>query len=297
MNTPKFRIGADLSRTLAASRPVVPAASTAPATPARTGSTNAQLRDAFFQQSGMPIHLRRGPIQRMPLKAAKTNRSSPRRGLGRASGHADEPDFELPVEDEGAEQALRQLPVGFRSRQENDGDRQEGEREERRFDKLFSMAVPLPQGMGAAATASTSATGTIALGSRAQGLKKAAAAAPAPLPELRSMRDVLQLIQSTAVSDPSGASVPLLLRRINAAVLQNKISLPKIGKVAEAREMLIEVFGKGHQGLEPLSSTQRSLHAMLPLWLINLGRERTPLQQTHAAARLSLPRLYPGAMD
>lgn len=289
MSGPKFPSSFDFTRSLAANQPT--ASTPAPAaTPTRGGSTadNAELKAAFFQQSGIPIHMRRGPIQRMPLRAPKPNRPRVPRAAGGVSNHDEESDFDIPDSEILAESRLKFHSVELRSGQEGErGDQQDGDRDESRLQKFFSMSEPSVQ---ASKTGSTAAAN--AAGSRTNGLKKLEAVTLAPLPEMHSLRDVLQLIRSTSIADPSGKSLPMLLRRINAAVLQDKVSLPKITKAAEAREMLIDIFGKGHQGPSALSPTQRSLHAMLPLWLINLGRQRTPTQQTHAAARLSLPRIH-----
>ncbi len=290
MNGPKFRSGVDFARTLAATQP----AATTPAstaTPARSSAThNAHLKEAFFQQSGMSIQMRRGPIQRMPLRPAKTSRSGAARGPGRTNQLSDEPDFELPDSEVPSEEAQVRRPSSFRYDKENNDGKQDGsDRDERRLQKVFSLSTSKAQASASAATGS--------IGARAHGLKKPEAIVLPPLLEIKSLHDVLHLIQSTSQADPSGKSVPLLLRRINAAVLQNKISLPKIDRIADVREMLIEIFGKGHQSPTALSPNQRSLHAMLPLWLLNLGRQRTLAQQTHAAARLSLPLVRSSPMD
>ena len=293
MSGPKFRSGVDFARALATTLPSATATASATAS-ARSGGTtsHAQLKEAFFQQSGMSLQMRRGPIQRMPLRPAKAGRSGTARGPGRVGNQSDEPDFDLPADEIPADHALKNLPVEFRSRQEsNSGNQEGGDRDERRLQKLFSMS-PI-QASATAATGVVAATGDVA--ARARALKKADAITLAPLPDIRSLRDVLQLIQSTGMADPTGKSVPVLLRRINAAVLQNKITIPRVDKIADARELLIEIFGKGHQGAVALSPTQRSMHAMLPLWLLNLGRERTLTQQTQAAARLSLPRTHSNA--
>lgn len=229
----------------------------------------------------------------MPLRPAKPNRPTKKKsGPGPVGGQSDEPDFESSSADVQAEEELSRSVSSFRYDKENNDDKGDGnDRDERRLKKVFSMATSETKG------SPTAGVNARAFGSRTQGLNKPDKTVQAPLPDIRSMRDMLHLIQSSSVADPSGKSLPLLLRRINAAVLQNKISLPRIDKISDAREMLIEIFGKGHQGTTPLTSTQRSLHAMLPLWLLNLGRERTPTQQMHAAARLSLPRMHYHATD
>ena len=295
MSSPKFPGSSDFARTAAAYTVATPA-STSPTAPSSTASSargsgatdNAQLKAAFFEQSGMHVHIRKGPIPRMPLRAAKPNRPRVARGAGQVGSQGDEPDLDTPDDEVKPEQGLKRIPAGFESRDDSEGRHKQegGDRDERRLRRLFSMAAaPLAP---TASAGTTIGAGTIT--ARARGLNPPAAVTVAPLPELHSLRDVLHLIQSTSLADPSGKSVPLLLRRINAAVLQNKIDLPKIAKVADARELLIDIFGKGHHAPAPLSATQRSLHAMLPLWLLNLGRQRTPTQQIHAAARLSLPR-------
>ena len=289
MSSPKFPGGSDFVRT-AAVYPVSALASTSSSTAssARSGGStdNAQLKAAFFEQSGIHVHIRKGPIPRMPLRAAKPNRLRVARGAGRVGSHEDEPDSDIPDDEVAAEEGLKRIPAGFESRDDSEGRHKQdgGDRDERRLKKLFSMAAAPSVPTGSV----TIGAGTIT--ARARSLNPSPAVTLAPLPELHSLRDVLHLIQSTSLADPSGKSVPLLLRRINAAVLQNKIDLPKISKVADTRELLIDIFGKGHQNPSTLSASQRSLHAMLPLWLLNLGRQRTPTQQSHAAARLSLPR-------
>ena len=233
----------------------------------------------------MPIHLRRGPVQRMALRAPKPNRPRTPKATGSVGNHDDEPTFDIPDYEVAAQNPLNFRPAELRSKQEGDGgDHGGGDRDKSRFQKLFSMSEPptLESAGGAGAAAG-------ARGSRAQSLNRSVALAPAPLPELHSLRDVLSLIHSTNLTDPSCKSAELLQRKISAAVMDNKISLPKIRRLEDVSELLVDVFGKGHQGSTPLSTSQINFHLRLPVWLLNLGRQRTPLQQTHAGARQSLP--------
>ena len=288
MNSSKFPNGSDLARSLAASM----AAAQATAAPAHNDGSadSAHPKETFSQQSGIPFHMRQGRIQRMPLQPAKANRPRVPRNIGRINNHEDEPQFDMPVDVLPAVPSSRDIPLDLRSRQ--DGERQEpesGDRSKRNLKGLFSMSMPSIQ------RSATGANGTKAAGkpaTAAESLKKTDAIGLAPLPELHSLNDVLRLIHAACKADPSAKSVEALQRQINAAVLQNKITLPKIARIEDARALLVEIFGKGHQGPTELSSTLRGLHITRPVWLLNLGRARTPTHKAHAAARVSSQRMF-----
>ena len=108
------------------------------------------------------------------------------------------------------------------------------------------------------------------------------------IPPMQSMSEVVKFLHTCTQTDPSGKSLSLVLRRIGAAVLRNEIKLPIVNKVADARNVLIEIFGAGYKGTDAMPASLRSFHQIFPLWLVNLSKTRTAAQQSAAAARTEL---------
>lgn len=263
--------------------PAAPAASgtagTSGATPAHEHHHHAHFKGALFEHGGHGGPMRRGPTPRMPLRSP-----AGKRGAGRArpaaGGAIDEGEAEHSEETHVPDE-VRLLQVRIQPQSEQDGSQDEsneGRRDEKRFERIFQRAPVFGKLNEGALHAVKDAGKSLAL--------------PPDrvlLPPLHSLEDVMRFIHAATQTDPGGKSIAVLLRRINAAVLRNEIKLPIVTRVSEARAALIDAFGTGHDGRKMAGESLRSVHAMLPLWLINLSKRRTALQQTHAAARLSIP--------
>lgn len=252
---------------------------TSPGTPAGQKSNHqgvTHFRGAFFQQGGLANLPRRGPTPRMPLKSANATKrasSSGRKKNDYVAGDADG-DFSS-LDGLESEHDSGYVDLHFNTSQDRDESSQnEGDREHRRFNRMFEMAPT------AIENKSSSIRTTI---NRVQERREAT-----PLPPMTSLADLVGFIHTSVKSDPSGKSLGLLLRRLNAAVMRNEIPLPTTAKIADVRQTLIDIFGVGHN-VESTSPSMQNIYRILPLWLMNLGRKRTAMQQCQAAARLTVP--------
>jgi hypothetical protein len=233
---------------------------------------------ALFQQGRLAGQFKRGPIARMPLKGAKSNAKGAK-GKGSKSRHissSEEGEIESASHEVSSDDLeISQVPVlfGTDGDGENDHSDDRGDGEKKRFERFIQMPALTAVDQGSEkSTSSSKATQAVAL---------------KPLPPMNSLKEVVKFIQSSVQSNPTNNSMAQTLRQINAAVLRNEISLPKITKVSDARNILIEIFGKGH-GPDSAQASLRGIYAMLPLWLVNLSKRRTVGGQKQAAARLSL---------
>lgn len=239
----------------------------------------AQFQGASFQYGGASTQMRRGPTVRMPLQRARTKKKGISKSASGAHHGGDEDgDFAVSQNNGAGEKApLSRLQSQFHSGEDGDNESDQEQRDEqRRFDKLFAVSAYRVDSFTKSALQPSLTT-------------KRVVAVPTPLPQMNSLPEVLKFIHGAMQSNPSGKSVNELLRRIAAAVHRGEIKLPRENKIAAARPLLVEIFGEGYQGKEALSESAKSLYTMLPLWLINLSRQRTDIQRIRAAARLSLP--------
>lgn len=238
--------------------------------------SHGHFNGAMFQQCALSVLMRRGPIPRMPLR----NAGSGKRGVGprRPRGGESLSEVELERDDDflAEDPNTNNFTVHFHSFQgSGDQESNSGRDQERRFAGLFQM--PSRQLNDVVPKKESFTTP----GSRP------VARATAQLPPMQSLDDVAKFVKGAIDQDPSGRSVPHILRTINAAMLRQEINLPAITKVADAREVLVDIFGSGHADRKDLSQSMRNLYLMLPLWLVNLGRQRTNDQRIQAAARVS----------
>lgn len=248
--------------------------------PASHRTAHGNFKGALFEYSTLNILMRRGPTGRMPLRNAGSGKRNvgakgPRRGVA-----VTEVDF-MQNEDEHVieESAFDKLSVRFKSFQnEDDQNSSGGTGDERRFERLFQM--PSNDTVGIDSNKAAFATPQA----------RQSAVAATPLPTMKTLGDVVKFIHACVDKDPSGKSVSQILRRINAAILRQEINLPVITKVADARNVLIEVFGVGNLARDGLNPSLRNVYLMLPLWLVNLGRQRTSEQRVQAAGRVSSQR-------
>ena len=262
--------------------PVAPvAASTQVAAVPGTGghSHGTHFNGALFRQQGQQASLRRGPTVRMPLRSVTGKRATVRSRNSTSIGlDAEEDESSTEI---AAPEGLQPLAPGILPQSDcddNDSGSQDGQRDERRFERQFQMA--------ARADIHEAADGRLHAPALSLGTMPA-------LPRMESLAQVVQFVHASTRHDPSGKSLAMILRQINAAVLRDEIKLPVITKVAEARAVLIDVFGQGASG--EVAASLQSVQAMLPLWLINLSRRRTALQQSKALAILCVPRHFPMA--
>ncbi len=252
-----------------------------PALRQATHGHHGHFKGALFRHGELSIPMRRGPIGRMPLRNAGSKRSVKAKRTPRAQDVEDH-DFlqdqdqdQYRIEESSAEQLARRFK-SFQSKQEEESGR-EGSGE-RRFARMFDMR------------ASTAVDGVERKTGISTEQAKHAALANVPLPSMASLGDVVKFVHACVEKDPTGKSVPHVMRRINAAVLRKEIDVPVVTKIADARRVLIDIFGVGHLSKDSASPSMRNIHLMLPLWLINLGRQRTNEQRLQAAARLSSQR-------
>ncbi|MBC7500348.1 MAG: hypothetical protein H7315_07610 [Herminiimonas sp.] len=250
--------------------------------PAMSGQHHARhFRGALFRQGPLAPLMRRGPTARVPLRSPAAKRSPARRGPKRGPS-IEEGESEIAFDDVTVEETSLSPATRIAQQSEQDGSEDHSEqerRDEKRIGRLFQMVESAPV-----------ATRDGSLAHEAQRVESRERAA---LPPMQSLDSVVTFIHASTQSDPSGRSLALLLRQINAAVLRDEIKLPVVSSVAEARAVLIDVFGKGHSGIEALSGSRRSIQAMLPLWLVNLSKRRTNLERAQAAAIVSVPRHLP----
>jgi hypothetical protein len=240
-----------------------------------------QFRGALFRQGPQTPPMRRGPTPRMPLRSPAAKRSSARRGPKRGPS-IEEGENELSHDESIFEDVTVSTAARIAEQSEQDGSEDHSDqerRDEKRIGRLFQMVESSPV--------------ALAGGNPDAVARSAAAKERTPLPPMQSLDAVVAFIHASTESDPSGQSLALLLRQINAAVLRDEIKLPVVNGVAEARAALISVFGKGYAGIEALSGSRRSIQAMLPLWLVNLSKRRTSLERAQAAAIVSVPRHLP----
>lgn len=228
--------------------------------------------DAPVPPGGEVAH-HRPRSKNLPLASQKKKQRSAARSTGSNALAGDDANFSLPENERAREQVgLAPVEINFEGRK--DGDQSDGQsRDEKRFQNIFS----LPALRSGKFTASSSAAA------------KARAVAATPLPPMQSLTEVLKFLHNTLQSDPSGTLARDMMRKISQSVLRNEMTLQTVRKATEARSLLVEAFGKGYQGSEPLSPLVRKLHLMLPIWLLNLGKTRTAPGRLQAAARLSLP--------
>lgn len=236
------------------------------------------FKGALFQHGALSILMRRGPIGRMPLRNAGKRSGAPNRT--RSNQDVQDVGFLLDGDDHLLEEsAADRLALRFKSFQEHDEQGPSDDRGgERRFARMFQM--PATQSSAIASGKSGTATHDAAQ----------AALVAVPLPSMSSLRDVVSFIHTCTLKDPTGKSISQILRRVNAAVLRKEIDVPVITKFADARDVLIEIFGVAQMSKESANPSMRSLHLQLPLWLVNLGRHRTSEQRVEAAARVSSQR-------
>ncbi|MES2831687.1 MAG: hypothetical protein V4695_06820 [Pseudomonadota bacterium] len=212
----------------------------------------------------------RSSSRRLPIAGQKKR---PAAGSAGNVSAGDDPDVSLSGGGRTQERsALAPIEISL---QRNDGDGQSDSqpRDEKRFQNIF--ALPPRSGKFTASNAAAA---------------KAQVAAATPLPPMQSLTEVVKFLHGTLQSDPSGLSARAMMKKISQAVLRNEISLQTLRKSPEARSLLVEAFGKGYKGSEPLSPLVKKLHVMLPIWLLSLGKTRTGPGRLQAAARLSLPR-------
>ena len=217
----------------------------------------------------------------IPLRSAGPKRRKGAKSVGSAAGDDDhESGFESNEIDRDLDSTVKvQAHAETRDGDTGSGEqRHDGRGERRRFDKLIRLT---PRSADTASDDRTRRSGNVAL-----------RLADPPLPPMKTMHDVISFIHAATLADPSGQSLGATLRKINAAVLSKRIDIARVNKVSDTREAMIAVFGTGHAGNAASAPILRSIHAMLPLWLINLGRQRTDTQQTHAAARMTVPRRF-----
>lgn len=247
--------------------------------PALRHASHGHFKGALFRHGGLHILMRRGPIGRMPLRNAGTKRAGkPARTSGAQT--VEDLDFleeedQFLIEESSAETLARRFK-SFQSKQEEQSGREGSS--ERGFARMFDMP-PLGAVGGVGKKTGLSADQA-----------RQAALANVPLPFMASLGDVVKFVHACAEKDPSGKSVSHVLRRINAAVLRNEIDVPVVTKIADARSVLIDIFGIVQSSKDNANPSLRNIHLMLPLWLINLGRQRTSEQRVQAAARLSSQR-------
>ena len=242
-------------------------------------TSHGHFKGALFRHGGLGVLMRRGPTGRMPLRNAGAKRGTGAKRTANLEG-VTELDFlhdedQHLIEESSAELLARRIK-SFQKEEEPGSEHGEGG--ERRFARIFQMPVAeLSSGAGFK-------------GAGASAEAKPAALAAVPLPSMRSLDDVVKFIHSCTEKDPTGKSVSQILRRINAAVLRKEIDLPVVTKVADARNVLIKIFGAAQMSKESASPSMRNIHALLPLWLVNLGRQRSSEQRVQAAARVSSQR-------
>ena len=247
--------------------------------PALHHASHGHFKGALFRHGGPGILMRRGPVGRMPLRSAGTKRKTGAKRNANLEGVTDldflqDEDTHV-IEDSSAELLVRRINA-FQKQEDPGSDREDGG--ERRFARMFQLPV----------AEVNSASGFKSTGTSKEA--KQAALASVPLPAMRSLGDVVKFIHSCTEKDPTGKSVSQILRRINAAVLRKEIDLPVVTKVADARTVLIEIFGAAQMSRGTASLSMRNIHALLPLWLVNLGRQRSSEQRVQAAARVSSQR-------
>ena len=243
--------------------------------PALHHASHGHFKGALFRQGGFGSLIPRGPNGRMPLRNAGTKRNV---GTKRPANIEDvtEVDF-LHGEDDhlvgesSADQLARRFKA-FQNNEEHSPGRDGGG--EQKFARMFQMPVGDVRSKAAPNGAMTTAEA------------KQAALAAVPLPPMRSLGDMLSFIQSCAEKDPTGKSVHRILGRINAAVLRKEIKFPTVNKLADARTVLIEVFGVAQMSKTGASPSMRNIYLMLPIFLVNLGRQRSSEQRAQAAARV-----------
>lgn len=247
--------------------------------PALDHASHGHFKGALFRHGGLSILMRRGPTSRMPLRNAGTKRGSKSNRAARAESVTDadalQEEDEFQVEESNTDQLVRRFK-SFQNNQEHESDR-EGSGE-RRFAQMFQ--VPIGKVSGEAAPGGGMRTAE----------SMPAKLAAVPLPAMRTLGDMVGFIHSCVEKDPTGKSLSQILRRINAAVLRKEIDLPMVTKVADARRVLIEIFGTTQMSKETVSPSMRNIHLMLPLWLVNLGRQRSSEQRAQAAARVASQR-------
>lgn len=269
------------------------AAGNKPANSASSSDLARHVHHAHYQGTLFRQDARFAKLQRVAAPRTPSRGAVGKRGTGRAKsaagGMVEEDDVEQSHEVHVPDE-MQSLQVRIQSQSEQDGSQDEssqGRREEKRFDRIVQRRAALE--VDVVQEAADRQPGNAATVRRAQ------LASLPPLPLMHSLEDVVQVIQAATRADPAGGTIALLLRRINAAVMRNEIQLPRVTRVSEARAALISAFGTGHDGQAPLSEALRSAHAMLPLWLINLSKRRTAIEQAQAAARLTLVMSAPAA--
>lgn len=247
--------------------------------PALNHASHGHFKGALFRHGGLNILMRRGPTSRMPLRNSGTKRGSKSNRAARAESVTDadalQEEDEFQVEESNTDQLVRRFK-SFQNNQEHESGREGSS--ERRFARMFQMPIGKVSGKAAPSDGIRTAE------------SMQAKLAAVPLPAMRTLGDMVGFIHSCVEKDPTGKSISQILRRINAAVLRKEIDLPMVTKVADARRVLIEIFGTTQMSKENVSPSMRNIHLMLPLWLVNLGRQRSGEQQVQAAARVASQR-------
>lgn len=243
---------------------------------AGTNHTHVSHKGTSFAHGAPSSPMQRGPTFRMPLQ-----RAGKRIGSSKKSGKSKHADAEFEAEEchderhtlydfnaEDRDSTLRVVSL------EDRGDDQSGDDKKREssVDHRFKMAAVLERSK------------TLFKDSYAAG-KLIEKPAQLKLPPLQSMSDVVKFLHaSTQNNKTDQSSLHILMQRVSSAILRMDIKLPN--KIADARKVLVEVFGVGYTGVAALPESMRTFHRILPLLLVNLSRTRTSNQQAIAAARI-----------
>lgn len=225
--------------------------------------------------------MRRGPTLRLPLQSAGKRIGGSKKS--RKSKHADAEfgaeechderhtlyDFNL----EGRDPTARVTSLEDRG----DDDSDDGKKRENSVDHRFKMSAVAEQSN--AVSKDSFSKDSYAVG------RSPEKSAELKLPPLQSMSDVVKFLHaSTQNNKTDQSSLHILMQRVSSAILRMDIKLPN--KIADARNVLIDVFGVGYTGTAALPESMRTFHRILPLLLVNLSRTRTSNQQALAAARM-----------
>ena len=271
---------------------------------------HAHFKGVLFRQDGRNASMRRTQAPRTPVGKRGPGRARPAAGGAVEEGEVEQPEENI-VPDE-----MRSLQVRIQSQDEQDGSQDEsnqGRRDEKRLDRI-ALGKTVDEEKAADVVHvlrlkdkrfERVVQRQLAEDDDAPGITRIPAKKDArkirfgklqdslPLPPMHSLDDVVRVIHAATQSDPAGESIGMLLKQINAAVMRREIKLPTLTLVSEARAALIGAFGTGDSNARPVSESLRSVHTLLPLWLINLSKRRTALERVQAAARLGLPMTMP----
>lgn len=247
--------------------------------PSSVGEGKGQFKGARFHHGARSMTMGRAPSGRSSLRGAggrgglSARRALGNQGLTEIDCMHDESLHS--VDESSSEQLIGRIKAAQQDHEQREG-HEEGDG--RQPARMFQMA----------AAHGTDRTGDDSGVATARGRD----AMSTPLPSMRTVGDMVQFIHSCVQKDPTGKSLGQILRRINAAVLRKEIDVPVVSRVADARVLLVEAFGGGKSSMQNAAPSMRNMHLMLPLWLVNLGRNRTDEQQARSAARLSSQRAF-----